>query len=39
MAFAGQNGKKATVGVNKYKIPRYVIYNYTSMNTFINYVS
>ena len=39
MAFAGQTGRKATVGINKYKIPRYVIYNYTSMNTFINYVS
>ena len=39
MAFAGQIGGKARVGIDKYKIPRYVIYNYTSMNTFINYVS
>lgn len=39
MAFAGQTGDKARVGTNKYKIPRYVISNYTTMNTFIKYVS
>ena len=39
MAFAGQNGTKVKVGIDKYRIPRYVIYNYTSMSTFINYIS
>lgn len=39
MAFAGQTGNKARVGTDKYKVPRYVIYGSTSMNTFINYVS
>ena len=39
MAFAGQDGTSVKVGQDKYRIPRYVIYNYTSMNTFINYVS
>lgn len=39
MAFAGQTGDKARVGTDKYRVPRYVIYNSTSINTFINYVS
>ena len=39
MAFAGQTGSSVKVGQDKFKIPRYVIYNYTSMNTFINYIS
>ena len=39
MAFAGQNGNDVKVGQDKFKIPRYVIYSNTSMNTFVNYVS
>lgn len=40
MAFAGQIAdSKTRVGTDKFRIPRYVIYGSTSMNTFINYVS
>ena len=38
MAFAGGD-KKARPHQDKYKIPRYIIVNYTSMNQFINYVN
>ena len=40
MAFAGESGdSKVRVGQDKYKIPRFVVVNYTSMNSFINYVN
>lgn len=40
MAFAGElRDSTVRVGQDKYKIPRYVIVNYTTMNQFINYVS
>lgn len=40
MAFAGEfNDSTVRVGTNKYKIPRYVIVNYTTMEQFISYVS
>lgn len=40
MAFSGQtSNNKVKVGQDKFRIPRYVIYNYTSMNTFISYIS
>lgn len=40
MAFAGQIAdSKTRVGTDKFRIPRYVIYGTTSMNTFISYVS
>ncbi len=42
MAFAGEyaGGKtKATVGGDKYRIPRWVIVNWTTMDDFISYVS
>ena len=40
MAFAGQlKDSKVRVGQDKFKIPRYVIANYTTMTQFINYVS
>lgn len=42
MAFAGEytGGKtKAEVGIDKFRIPRWVIVNYTTMEDFINYVS
>ena len=38
MAFAGGE-YKVRAGQNKFKIPRYVIVNYTTMNDFISYVS
>lgn len=38
MAFAGGD-KKARPHQDKFKIPRYVIVNYTTMNEFISYVS
>lgn len=39
MAFAGQKSdSKTRVGTDKFRIPRYVIYGTTSMNTFISYV-
>lgn len=39
MAFAGQKSdSKTRVGTDKFRIPRYVIYGSTSMNTFISYV-
>ena len=38
VAFVG-GGYKATRNSNKYAIPRYPIYNSTSLNTFINYIS
>lgn len=38
VAFAG-GGYKATRNSNKYAIPRYPIYDSTSINTFINYIS
>ncbi len=37
LAFIGEN-KKATRSVDKYKIPRYPIYNTTSLNQFINMI-
>lgn len=42
MAFAGEytGGKtKAEVGIDKFRIPRWVIVNYTTMDDFISYVS
>ena len=40
MAFAGElNDSTVRVGQDKYRIPRYVIVNYTTMNDFIRYVS
>lgn len=40
MAFAGELGdSKVRVGQNKFKIPRYVIISYTTMDQFIRYVS
>lgn len=40
MAFAGEIGDSIVrFGQNKFKIPRYVITNYTTMNDFIRYVS
>lgn len=42
MAFAGEhagNKTKATVGGDKYRIPRWVIVTYTTMDTFISYVT
>lgn len=40
MAFAGQiEDSKVRVGQDKYRVPRYVIANYTTMDTFIRYVS
>ena len=40
MAFAGESGdSKVRVGQDKYTIPRFVVVNYTSMNSFINYVN
>lgn len=42
MGFAGEytGGKtKAVVGIDKFRIPRWVIVNYTTMNEFISYVS
>ena len=40
MAFAGElNDSTVKVGQDKYRIPRYVIVNYTTMNDFIRYVS
>ena len=40
MAFAGElRDSKVRVGQNKFKIPRYVIVNYTTMDNFIRYVS
>ena len=42
MAFAGEytGGKtKATVGINKFRIPRWVIVNWTSKRDFENYVT
>lgn len=38
VAFAG-GGYKATRNANKYAIPRYPIYDSTSLSTFINYIS
>lgn len=38
MAFAGGE-RKIKVGEDLFKLPRYVIVNYTTMNQFINYVS
>ena len=38
VAFAG-GGYKATRSSNKYAIPRYPIYDSTSLTTFINYIS
>ena len=41
MAFAGEytgGNTKATVGIDKFRIPRWVIVNYTTMNEFISYV-
>ena len=42
MAFAGEyeGGKtKAVIGIDKFRIPRWVIVTYTTMNKFISYVS
>ena len=39
MAFAGWNGTSVKVGQDKFRIPRYVIYSNTSMDTFISYVN
>lgn len=40
MAFVGQNrDSKVRVGQDKYKIPRYVIVNTTTMSQFISYIS
>lgn len=39
MAFAGQTGKSVKVGQDKFKIPRYVMYNYTTLDNLISYVS
>lgn len=40
MAFAGEiNDSTVRVGQDKFRIPRYVIANYTTMEQFINYVS
>ena len=40
MAFVGERrDSKVRVGTDKFKLPRYVITNQTSMNTFIRYVS
>lgn len=40
MAFSGnQKDNKVRVGTDKFRIPRYIIYSNTSLNTFINYVS
>lgn len=40
MAFAGEfSDSTVRVGTDKYKIPRYVIVNYTTMDQFISYVS
>lgn len=42
MAFAGEytgGYTKAVVGINKFKIPRWVIVNYTSMSDFKSYVN
>lgn len=40
MAFAGEfKDSTVRVGTNKYKIPRYVIVSYTTMEQFISYVS
>ena len=42
MAFAGEyaGGKtEATVGIDKFRIPRWVIVNYTTMDNFISYVN
>ena len=38
MAFIGGE-RSATQGINKYRIPRYVMVNYTTMNNFINSIS
>ena len=38
MALAGSE-RKVKVGQDKFKVPRYVIVNYTTMNEFISYVS
>jgi len=39
MAFAGQTGGSVKVGQDKFKIPRYVMYNYTTLDSFINYIN
>ena len=42
MAFGGyyEGGKaKASPGINKFKLPRYVIYNYTTANNIANYIN
>lgn len=40
MAFSGSTtNNKVRVGQDKYRIPRYVMYNYTTLNTFISYVN
>ena len=41
MAFGGEeeDGQKyASVGIDKFKVPRWIIVNYTRMDTFISYI-
>lgn len=41
MAFGGNNEEgryKVSPGINKYKLPRYVIYNNTTVNNIASYI-
>ena len=42
MAFAGESyysDNLAKVGSNKFKLPRFVVVNYTTMSNFTNYIN
>ena len=40
MAFAGEKGdSKVRAGQDKFRIPRFVVVNYTTMNAFTNFVN